>query len=237
SPIHPSSAWLLLSLDAEPSVSPDGRAGIAQGRIPHGGNYWPSGRRVSAVTSAAKTREQMAYFGRVCRRRSSAGCEQPESTAQLRRRPGRSLWGFAVRGDDASLVSEVDELGAVAAAELAEDPADVRLRGQPADHEPRRDLFVGEAGGDETQDLAFALGEVAQLARRLTSLGPGGELGDQAPCDRWGEQRVAGRDDADRLQQFGRACVLEQEAAGAGAQGRVDVLVEVEGCEREHARV
>jgi hypothetical protein len=41
-------------------------------------------------------------------------------------------------------------LSAVAAAELAEDPADVCLRGQPADHESGRDLFVRETGSDET---------------------------------------------------------------------------------------
>src|SRR5262249_42107384 len=99
----------------------------------------------------------MQYVGRVCRRRRTAASEQPKRPARLLRRAGRSLLGFGVRGDDASLVSEGDKLSAVAAAELAKDPADVRLRGQLADHEPRREFVVGEAGSDETQDLAFAL--------------------------------------------------------------------------------
>src|SRR5205823_10831294 len=39
------------------------------------------------------------------------------------------------------------------------------------------------------------------------------------------------------LQELVRACVLEQEAARARAQGGVDVVVEIEGGENEHPRV
>ena len=62
------------------------------------------------------------------------------------------------------------------------------------------------------------------------------ELADQPAGDARGEQRVAGGDDAHGLDQpFGRD-VLEQEAARAGAEGVVDVLVEIERREHEHAR-
>ena len=46
--------------------------------------------------------------------------------------------------------------------------------------------------------------------------------------DRRGEQGLAARDHADRADQFLRRRVLDEEAAGAGAQGVDDVLVEVE---------
>ena len=65
---------------------------------------------------------------------------------------------------------------------------------------------------------------------------PRGEVLDQAPGDRGREQRAAVGDDADRGQQLVLGGVLEQEAARAGAQRLVDVLVEVEGGEHEHAR-
>jgi len=74
--------------------------------------------------------------------------------------------------DKAGFVGEGDELGAVAAGQLAEDAADVRLGGQRADHEPPRDFVVGQAGGDEAEDLVFALGELVELGGALTRIGP-----------------------------------------------------------------
>ena len=54
------------------------------------------------------------------------------------------------------------------------------------------------------------------------------ELLDHAPGDRGREQRIAARDDHDRLDELLGRRVLEHEAARAGAQRLVDVLVEVE---------
>ena len=51
----------------------------------------------------------------------------------------------------------------------------------------------------------------------------------QARGDVRGDQRVAVRGGVDRLHQQLRTGVLEQEAAGAGLQGAVHVLVEIEG--------
>ena len=59
-----------------------------------------------------------------------------------------------------------------------------------------------------------------------------GELLDQAPGDRRSDQRVAGRGHAHRIEQPCGRGVLEQEAAGADAQGLVDVVSDVE--RREH---
>ena len=63
--------------------------------------------------------------------------------------------------------------------------------------------------------------------------GGAGELLDQALGDRGRDQRVAGGDDADRGDELFGEDVFEQEAAGAGAQCVVDVLVEVEGGEHQ----
>ena len=72
--------------------------------------------------------------------------------------------------------------------------------------------------------------------RALLRHGPARELVDQPLGDRRREQRVALRDHADAVHELLRRHVLQQEAARARAQGVVDVLVEVEGGEHEHAR-
>ena len=63
-----------------------------------------------------------------------------------------------------------------------------------------------------------------------------GEVGDQPPGHRGGEQGVTGGHDADRVDQFGGGGVLEQEAAGAGPQRLIHVVVEVERGEHQHPR-
>ena len=75
------------------------------------------------------------------------------------------------------------------------------------------------------------------MARTSSSAGqrgrPPGELGDERPRDARGQQGVAGGDDPDGVEQVLRWRVLQEEAAGPGPQGVVDVLVEVEGGEDE----
>jgi hypothetical protein len=70
-------------------------------------------------------------------------------------------------------------LCAVAAVELAEDAADVRFRGQRADHEPARDLRVREPARDKPQDLALAVGEVGDGGGRFARVGSDRKLCDQ----------------------------------------------------------
>ena len=85
------------------------------------------------------------------------------------------------------------------------------------------------------QHLALALGEGVEACRiGRCSGGRCDELGDQPAGDGGSEQGVAGRDDAHGVQQLVAAGVLQQEAAGAGAQRVVDVVVEVERGEHEH---
>ena len=62
------------------------------------------------------------------------------------------------------------------------------------------------------------------------------ELLDQAARDLGGQQRLARGDRADRAGDLLRRARLEQEAAGARAQRLVDVLVELERGEDQHAR-
>jgi len=61
-----------------------------------------------------------------------------------------------------------------------------------------------------------------------------GEVRDQPPGDRGGQQRLPVRDDPDRVDEFGGGGVLEQETTRAGPQRVIDILVKVEGREHQH---
>jgi hypothetical protein len=84
--------------------------------------------------------------------------------------------------------------------------------------------------------ISLPVGELGEPGGLFGRIAAGGELGDQAARDPGRDQRVAGGDDLDCVQQLAWARVLEQEAACARAQGAVDVLVGVEGGQHEHAR-
>ena len=73
------------------------------------------------------------------------------------------------------------------------------------------------------------------LSGAWDGLGPAGELLDQAAGDGRGDQGVTGGDGPDRGQDLLQRHVLDQEAAGSGAQRGVDVLVVVEGGQHDHA--
>ena len=105
---------------------------------------------------------------------------------------------------------------AVAAVELAEDAADVRFRGQRADHEPARDLRVRGPARDKPQDLALAVGEVGDGGGRFARVGSGRKLYDQPPSDRWCDQRVSCGDDPDAVEQLARADVLSRNPLAPG---------------------
>jgi hypothetical protein len=60
--------------------------------------------------------------------------------------------------------------------------------------------------------------------------------GDQAPGEVGQHQRGAAGDDPDGVRQFLRAAALEREAARAGGQRAVEVVVVLERREHEHAR-
>ena len=86
-----------------------------------------------------------------------------------------------------------DGLCAVSTAGLGEDAVDVGLHGGFADEQPRGDLGVGQAGGNELEDLGLALGQaVGQASRReglrktrhLDEAGLHGGIEDGLPCRR-----------------------------------------------------
>src|ERR1700722_17946955 len=81
--------------------------------------------------------------------------------------------------DEAGLVGEHDELGAVSGAELGDRPADVGADGGRAGGELFGDLVVGEPSAHMRHDLTFAIGEDVEVAPGPGLLGSGGELGDQ----------------------------------------------------------
>jgi hypothetical protein len=81
------------------------------------------------------------------------------------------------------LVCEYDRLDAVAEAELLENVGDVCLDGGFADVELLSDLLVGQAIGDESEDVVLSCGELVQLFRRCGAR-DAGELPDHALGDR-----------------------------------------------------
>src|SRR5205085_6533808 len=86
--------------------------------------------------------------------------------------------------------------------------------------------------------LTFPIGEQVQVADRRRAAGPAGELADQAAGDAGRQQSITAGHGAHRLHELRRVGVLDEEAAGADAQGLEDVLVEVERGEDDdaHAR-
>ena len=89
--------------------------------------------------------------------------------------------------------------------------------------------------GDQAEDLALACRQLLELPRAARPR-VARELPDHALGDGGREERVAGGDGPDRRDQLLGRVVLEHEAAGAGAERLVDVLVEVEGREDEDPR-
>jgi hypothetical protein len=143
----------------------------------------------------------------------------------------QTLEGQVPRGNEPVVIGVDDDLYAVAQRELGQDAADVGLDGGLGAHELLGDLRVREAAGDGDEALALAGRERAQRRRGGVHLRDGPLVGDCLKEPAGGARRhdgVPAGDGADRRQQIGGRRVLEQEAAGAGAQRRVRVLVQVE---------
>jgi hypothetical protein len=68
-------------------------------------------------------------------------------------------------------------LDPVAEAEFEEDSGDVGLDRGFADVELVGDLGVGEAAGDQAQDLAFAVGQVGEQVWAVDAFAAGGSSG------------------------------------------------------------
>src|SRR6266567_8319567 len=86
---------------------------------------------------------------------SAAGC-------LIRARLVRGKYARSMRlaGDDqAALVGDDDQLGPVPGVKLGQDPRHVRLASQRADEQPGGDLGVGQAAGDQREDLQLPRGE------------------------------------------------------------------------------
>jgi hypothetical protein len=131
----------------------------------------------------------------------------------------------------AGLVSEDDELGAVAGAQFGHGVVGVRLDGQRAEREVLGDLGVGHACRYQGYDLALAVGQRVEQAGRCSRAGvvQREEAGDQPSGGGGREQGVAAGDGPDRVEQRVRARSLAEESAGSGSQRLEDVLVDLEG--------
>ena len=140
--------------------------------------------------------------------------------------------------DEAGLVGDHHELGPVAGAELHEQPADVGLHRGVAHEQLLRDLGVGATAGDGLEHLPLPFGELLEQGLAVgggAGLGTSGELLDETAGDLRGDERVPVGHDPHGVEEVDRERVLQQEAAGPGAERLVDVLVEVEGGEDHDA--
>jgi hypothetical protein len=138
--------------------------------------------------------------------------------------------------DQAAFVGEHRDLHAVAQAQLGQEPGDVRLHRRLAEEQLRADRCIGQPAGHAAGDRHLPLGQRRDLLGHHTRQWSGGEPLEQPPGHRGGQHRLPSGHDADGLHQVVRRHVLEQEPARPGLHGGVDVLVEVEGRQRQHAR-
>src|SRR5258707_9628893 len=142
------------------------------------------------------------------------------STTARELRPERWFGGLA-RRNEATLVREDDELRSIACVQLGEDPRDVRLRRQRADHETLGDLGVVQTACDERQDLDLARRQRLRQHERRSSVRvvlARDVCLDQAPRRTGLEQRLPARDSAYRVDELRGIDSLEQEPAGTGAE-------------------
>ena len=115
--------------------------------------------------------------------------------------------------------------------ELAEYPADVDAHRALGDGQLSGDAVVGKPAGEHEEHLALARGQPVQRRRFDVGRGrgPGGEALDEAARRARGHDRIAVVNVTDRSHELLQAGVLEEEAAGAGADRLEGVFVEVEG--------
>ena len=111
----------------------------------------------------------------------------------------------------------------------------MRLRGRGTDDEGVRDLGVRLTRCEEPEHFGLARAERLELGARLRRLAESGELLDHAPCHGGRERRLTAPHDADRIEQVVGGSILQQEAGGARAQRRKDVLIKVEGRQNQDA--
>ena len=123
----------------------------------------------------------------------------------------------AYAADEARSRTPDDGLDAVAQLQLASRLATCVLTVASLDDEPLGDLGVGQAAGDAAA-APRARVRSARRARAARSAGGATKLLDQPARDRRARAAPRRGDDADRRDQLLRRRVLEEEAAGAGAQ-------------------
>ena len=130
--------------------------------------------------------EQVAHFGVPAARMWDdvlhiCGMEVPDLLVGDVRaffRPLRALAPVAVAwGHQPAFVGDDDELGAVARVQLGHDAADVGLGGQRAEEQAGGDLVVGQALGDQPEDLTLAVGQAGQQPGRWAAAVRGGWRG------------------------------------------------------------
>ena len=111
----------------------------------------------------------------------------------------------------------------------------MRLHRRLTENQLAGDLAVGQAAGDQSENLELALGEILGQRGRLWR-GLAGERLDQRSCHRRGQQRFTAGHHAHRGDELLGWRVLQEESAGTGAHRLEHVLVEVERGQDQDAR-
>src|ERR687891_949863 len=127
----------------------------------------------------------------------------PRATSGASLRVLRRSWaGALARLDESRLVREYDSLNPVAEAELGEDVREVGLHGCFCEEEGGGDFAVGEAAGDENEDVELTIRQSFEFGGlRGTGWGAADELLDESASDRGGEERVAGGYGSDSIRE------------------------------------
>ena len=131
--------------------------------------------------------------------------------------------------DAAGFVGPDGNLDTIPGAQFGHHAGDVRLHRAQRDEQLFGDLAVRPPACDRDENLLLPVGECLDRLRWRRSRPGVGEGPEQPGGDAGGDERIAVGGGVDGFGQQDGTGVLQQEASRAGTQGRVHVVVEVEG--------
>src|SRR5262249_52414391 len=126
----------------------------------------------------------------------------------------------AMGSNQALLPGKADRMGAVRRVELAQDVRDVILDRALSQIEPGADIAVAGTLGEQLQHLALALGQLLRLVRARAPAKLAQELARHTRLD----ERLAGMDTTDRVDELRCRYIFEEVAHRAGFDGVEDIF-------------
>jgi hypothetical protein len=128
--------------------------------------------------------------------------------------------------NNSALQANRNRVGPIVSAELGEYVCDVALNGRVGDREPIGDLLVGVPGGNQTQYIDFALGQL--IIRNVVS---------QVCRNLGGYSLLPGMDSTDRLQELSVHVSLQYVTPGTGFKRSQNLNVACVGRQDNNPRV